>query len=98
MQRRVILWAIVGPLVLFGSFFGTLRILDWRDEYSDFDEVQAAHAKQIKAALEAYRGRTRHYPAPFPDNPLSDVQKAIGVPLPQDPAGNQYRYVSSNDG
>jgi hypothetical protein len=81
-------------------FFATLFILDRWDRGSELDTVRAQHASQIRAALEAYRGRTGHYPAPFSDNPLTDVEKEIGGPLPRDPRGgaNQYRYVSSADG
>jgi hypothetical protein len=81
-------------------FFGTLFLLDWWDRSSDLDAVRAKHAGQISAALEAYRGKTGHYPAPFSDNPLADIEKEIGEPLPGDPVGgaNQYRYVSSADG
>jgi hypothetical protein len=81
-------------------FFGTLFVLDWWNQPPSLDRLRANHIKQIKAALETYRSKTGHYPAPFLDNPLTDIQPLIDVPLPQDPRGgvNAYRYVSSIDG
>lgn len=85
-----------GAAIVLVFFFGTLFILNWWDRPPDLDPLRASHAKQIGAALEAYRRKTGHYPTPFPDNPLADIQKDIGASLPQDPGGsaNQYRYVS----
>jgi hypothetical protein len=95
------------PLLIAGSlaivaffFFGTLFAMDWWDQPPSLDRLRADHITQIKTALEAYRGKMGHYPAPFPDKPLSDVEALIGTSLPRDPRGgaNEYRYVSPVDG
>jgi hypothetical protein len=79
-------------------FFGTLRVQDWWDRPLSLDHIRTNHIRQIKAALDAYRAQTGHYPAPFLNNPLTDIQPLIPVALPGDPRGgvDEYRYVSDN--
>lgn len=103
MLRR--LGLIVGSLaIVVGSFFGTLFVLDRSESPATPDEVRASHARQIKAALEAYRRTKGQYPSPYGDNPLTGLQKDLVdgkfiTAIPLDPAwgtgDNQYRYASS---
>jgi hypothetical protein len=102
---------IAGALAIVAAFFfGTLFILDRQDSPAipasppPPDSVRASHAKQLKAALEAYRVARGHFPAPFGDNAVTDLKKDLVdgkflAAIPQDPVwklgDNQYRYVSS---
>jgi hypothetical protein len=94
-----------GLAVVVVSYFITLFIIDWSAGPKTTDQVRADHAAQVKAGLEAYRRARGQYPAPFPDNPLTDLRKELVggkflAALPQDPfyelGPNQYRYVSGN--
>jgi hypothetical protein len=88
-------------------FFGTLLTLDWWNTLPYPDSVRAEHASSIKAALERYRAARGHYPAPFGDNPLTDLKNELVdghfvAAIPKDPiwglGEKQYRYVSVGEG
>jgi hypothetical protein len=97
-------WAVVGPAIVLGSFFGTLLILDRTSALPYPDSIRSEHAKMIKAALETYRSARGTYPFPFSSNPLSALKpmlvdtgylKAIPEdPEPADPAAKEYFYAS----
>ena len=93
-------WLILGPLVVAGSFFGTL----WGIDYASWpDSARADDIRAVKIALEKYRAARGKYPY-YPSNPLSDLTKDlvgggfIGS-IPADPVfgasgNNQYYYAS----
>jgi hypothetical protein len=104
MLQRLVLFVGAVAIVV-GSFFGTLFVIDMFGGPKTTDQVRADHAARIKAGLEAYRRTRGQYPAPFPDNPLTDLRKELVggkflAALPQDPfyelGPNQYRYVSGD--
>lgn len=100
---RPLLWITGGMAVVAIFFFATLFVLNSADSRAR-NSLRAEHAKSLKAALEQYRGAHGSYPAPFFDNPITDLRPAlIGggfLPtIPVDPlwadAERQYRYVSA---
>jgi hypothetical protein len=102
MRSLAMIGGAIAIVVIF--FFGTLFALD----YLDPDGVRATHAKSLKSALERYRSERGHYPAPFPDNALTDLKGELVdggylTSIPKDPVfgatgKNQYRYVSNSGG
>jgi hypothetical protein len=103
-MRRLLLNVFGGMAVVAISFFGTLFILNYSSgDSSARDASRAEHAKMLKGGLEKYRAARGKYPAPFGNNPATDL-KAVLVDggflsaIPQDPlwalTENQYRYVS----
>jgi hypothetical protein len=98
------LLSAAGGMAVVGTFFfGTLFILNNSDSRAR-DSLRVEHVKLLRAALERYRSASGTYPAPFFDNPITDLRAALVdggyLPtIPVDPlwAGTtkQYKYVSA---
>jgi hypothetical protein len=97
MLRKAVL-ALGGLAVIVASFVGTLHIMDRWGPPTGPDAERVLHVRDIKSALEKYRSAKGRYPSPFPDNPLTDIGKELGLIVPKDPdwgvGEKQYRYVS----
>lgn len=103
-MRAFFWWAVVAPVIVLGSFFGTLYVIDhypgYYTESQLRDRQRASETASIREALEKYKAAKGAYPSPFSDNPLSDLKKALvdgGYlrSIPVDPeTGKEYRYVS----
>lgn len=98
-MKRIGLW-FGRFLIVVISFLATNDSLDWWLGPNDPNMIRALHAMTIKAELEKYRSANGKYPLPFPDNPLADISKELGVFVPKDPvwvsSERQYRYVSAD--
>jgi hypothetical protein len=97
-MRRAVL--VVGAIaIIVTSFLATDYLITWWLTPLTPDQQRASHAKAIKAAVESYRSTKGQYPAPFKDNPLSDLRKELAefLPyIPRDPTepDRPYRYAS----
>jgi hypothetical protein len=100
---RLLMLAAGGMAVVGAFFFGTLFILNRLDSQAR-DALRVEHVKLLKAALDRYNIAHGSYPAPYFDNPITDLRAALVdggylSAIPVDPlwAGTQqqYRYVSA---
>ena len=102
-MARLLIRAAGGLAVAMIFFFGTLFILNHSDSRAR-DALRIEQIRMLKGALERYRSTRGSYPAPFFDNPVTDLRSALVgggylSAIPVDPlwAGTekQYRYVST---